>query len=186
MRVGGLIFAAGLLAAAPAFAQAPVPNAAQNASNWDVFLKLYPKRALAAREEGAVGFVVTIDQKGAVTQCKVTHSSGHPLLDQETCNIITLHAEFKPEPGLSGSQARTHEGMIAWKLPGSDKPLNAPKALTQNSDLDKVVCKKSVRTGTLAAVERTCMTKRQWAQQSDEQKALWEEMQGKKGSTYGN
>src|SRR5690242_16258814 len=89
-----LLVAAGLLATTPAFGQAADPKAAQNASNWDIFQKLYPPRAIKAREEGAVGFVVMIDAKGAVTQCQVTKSSGHPLLDQETCNIITLHAEF--------------------------------------------------------------------------------------------
>lgn len=180
------VFAAGLLVAVPAFAQAPAPNAAQNAANWNIFQKLYPPRAIAAREEGAVGFRVTIDAKGLVTGCEVTHSSGHPLLDQETCKIITMNAEFKPEPGLSGSQVRTRDGMIAWKLPDSKTALNAPKALADPSDFDKVVCKKSVRTGTVAAVERTCMTKRQWARQTDEEREMWEEIQGKKGHTSGN
>lgn len=186
MRVRSLILAAGLLLAVPAFAESPDPKAAaQNASNWDVFLKLYPKRALAAREEGAVGFRVTIDGKGSVTGCEVTHSSGHPRLDQETCNLVTLHAEFSPEQGLSGSQARTREGVIAWKLPDRKTALAAPTAMS-NSALDKVVCKKSVRTGTIAGTERTCMTQREWARQSDEERAMWEEMQGKKGSTSGN
>jgi TonB family protein len=182
MYVRSLIIAAGLIAAVPAFAQAPAPNAAQNAANWNIFQKLYPPRAIAAREEGAVGFRVTIDAKGLVTGCEVTHSSGHPLLDQETCKIITMNAEFKPEPGLSGSQVRTRDGVIAWKLPDSKTALNAPKAVADPSD----VCKKSVRTGTVAAVERTCMTKRQWARQTDEERDMWEEIQGKKGSTHGN
>ena len=181
-----LLVAAGLLVTAPALGQAPAPNAAQNAANWDIFQKLYPQRAIAAREEGAVGFRVVIDAKGAVTGCEVTHSSGHPLLDQETCKIITMNAEFKPEPGLSGSQVRTRDGVITWKLPDSKTVLNAPTALANSSDFDKVVCKKSVRTGTVAAVERTCMTKREWARQSDQEREMWQEVQGKKGSTHGN
>jgi len=36
-----------------------------------------------------------------------------------------------------------------------------------------------VRTGTLAAVERTCMTAAEWARQSDETKQIYREMQGK-------
>ena len=180
------IIAASLLVAVPGFAQAPDPKAAQNASNWNIFQKLYPPRAIAAREEGAVGFRVTIDAKGLVTGCEVTHSSGHPLLDQETCKIITMNAEFKPETGLSGSQVRTRDGVIAWKLPDSKTALNAPKALANASELDKVVCKKSVRTGTVGAVERTCMTKRQWARQSDEEREMWEDIQGKKCATHGN
>ena len=185
MRVHALLAALATLAAAPAFADAPASNAAQNASNWEVFQKLYPPRALAAHEEGAVGFSVTIDRSGAVTQCQVTRSSGHPLLDQETCNLVTLHAQFQPEQGLSGSQTRTHEGLIAWKLPGSTTQLAATQVATAAVP-EKVICKKTVRIGTLAGFERTCMTQREWNKQSDEMKATWEDAQGKKGMTSGH
>ena len=171
--------------ATSAFAQDSDPKAVQNAENWKVFEQFYPKRAVAAKEEGAVGFKVTLDSKGLVTDCQITHSSGHPLLDQETCNIITRHAQFKPAPGLSPSQAKTSEGMIAWKLPASAASLPAPKPV-QPAELDKVVCKKNVRTGTLADVERTCMTVREWARESTETRDFWEDLQGKKASTHGN
>jgi TonB family protein len=186
MSVRTLIVAAGLLAAPPAFAQGADPKAAQNAANWEVFQKLYPARALAAREEGAVGFLVTLDKQGAVTKCEVTHSSGHPLLDQETCNLITLHALFKPDAGGSQSQVATHEGVIAWKLPASTSLLAAPQAVSSASVPEKVICKKILRTGSLADYERTCMTRREWATQSDEAKEMWDDIQGKKGSTHGN
>lgn len=180
-----LVIAAVLTAAAPFAASAATEGAARNAENWAVLQKLYPARAIAAREEGAVGFQVTIDSKGLVTQCKVTHSSGHPLLDQETCNLITLHAQFKPTGEGSASQTQTSEGMIAWKLPASTTALAAPKAMA-SSELDTVVCRKFVRTGSLAGVERTCMTKREWGKQSDEMRQPWEELQGRKGFTSGN
>lgn len=185
MRVHVLLMAMGMSAALPALADVPSSNAAQNAANWDILQKFYPARALAAHEEGAVGFSVTIDRTGAVTQCQVTRSSGHPLLDQETCNIITLHAQFQPEQGLSGSQTRTHEGLITWKLPASTTQLTAPQAIA-SSGLDKVVCKKTVRIGTLAGFERTCMTVREWNRASDAQKEVWEDSQGKKGFTSGH
>ena len=181
-----LMIATGLLVAAPVCAQAVDSQAAQNKTNWDIFQKLYPPRALAAHEEGAVGFKVTIDKKGTVTDCQVTHTSGHPLLDQETCTLITLHAEFQPEEGISGSQARTREGTIAWKLPSSTAKLVAPTMIADASAPEKVICKKSVRTGTVAAIERTCMTAREWARQSDEEREMWGEIQGKKGATHGN
>ena len=185
MAVHSLIVAAAMFAAAPVIAQAGDPKAAQNATNWDVFLKFYPLRALAAHEEGAVGFNVTLDSKGGVKSCEVTHSSGHPRLDQETCDVVTLHALFKPDPGLSLSQTAVHEGLIAWRLPNSTTTLPSPQQV-QPSELDKVLCKKSVRTGTLAGVERTCMTVQEWARQSDEQKQPWDELQGRKGNTHGN
>ena len=184
MRAFQLV-AAGLLATTPVFGQAPDPKAAQNASNWDIFQKLYPQRAIKAREEGAVGFLVTIDAKGSVTQCQVTHSSGHPLLDQETCNLITLHAEFNPEPGLSGSQVRTREGLITWKLPDSKTVLNAPRVMAANAAPEKMICKKSIRTGTVAGTERTCMTQVEWSRLSDDERASFEEIR-QKGFTRGN
>lgn len=185
MIVRLLTICAGLVTTAPALAQGPDAQAARNAANWDVFQKLYPPRALAAREEGAVGFTVTLDSKGAVTGCQVTHSSGHPLLDQETCNLVTLHAQFQPDAGIGSSQTVTHAGLIAWKLPASATTLSTPTAI--NSDpLNKMICKKTVRIGTLAAFERTCMTQREWSRQSDDSKEMWADVQGKKGSTSGN
>lgn len=185
MPFRSLLVLSALFVTGPVFAEVAPSKEAQNAANWEVFQKLYPARAIAAKEEGAVGFLVTIDSKGYVTQCKVTHSSGHPLLDEETCNLITLHAEFKPSPGGSVSQSRTSEGMIAWKLPTSSTALTAPKAIA-SSELDTVICKKSIRTGTLGGVERTCMTRREWGRQADDMKQTWDEVQGRKGSTHGN
>lgn len=186
MRVRPFLCAGLLLAGVAAVAQASDPKAAQNAMNWEQFLQFYPPRALAAHEEGAVGFKVTLDSKGDVTNCEVTHSSGHPLLDAETCTVITAHAVFKPDPGLAPSQFHTSEGLIAWRLPSSTTPLQRPKAVASGSGPEKVVCKKTVRTGTLAGFERTCMTPTEWAKQSDESKQPWEELQGRKGSTSGN
>ena len=186
MFVRPLIIAAGLLTASPALAQVTDQQAAQNASSWDVFLKLYPKRALEAKEEGAVGFSVTLDSKGEVTGCQVTHSSGHPLLDQETCKLVTLNAVFKPDPTLGPSQTKTHQGVINWRLPNSKGTLAAPTAVASNAAPEQVVCKKFLRTGTLGSYERTCMTPSEWAKQSQQQRAEFEDLQGKKGSTSGN
>ena len=184
MIVRSLIAGAALLAAAaPVSAQT---RAEKNDAMWNVFLKLYPPRALKAREEGAVGFLVTLNNKGDVTNCQVTKSSGHPLLDEETCKLVTLNAVFKPDPNLSPSQTKTSEGLITWRLPNSTTKLAAPTAVTASAAPEKVVCKKIVRTGTVAGIERTCMTPTEWAKQSDAMREDWQEIQGKKGSTSGN
>lgn len=180
------LFATALLLAQPAFAaDESGQKAAQNALNWDIFLKLYPKRAIEAHEEGAVGFLVTLDNKGEVTRCQVTHSSGHPLLDEETCKIITMNAQFNPDPSLSPSQTRTHEGMIAWKLLASATVLAPPKPVAVAAAPEQVVCKKTVRVGTLAGFERTCMTPTEWAKQTEQMKEPWKEMQQKGFTTCG-
>ena len=176
------LFAAGLIAAVPVYAETPEATAARNAVNWQAFQKLYPEKAVAAHEEGAVGFIVTIDKGGDVTDCRVTHSSGHALLDEETCKFVTLNAVFSPEPDLSPSQKRTREGMIAWKLPESATVLAPPKPVA-NAAPEKVECRKTVRVGTLAGFERTCLTPTEWARQSDNAKEVWADVQGKKGST---
>jgi TonB family protein len=186
MSVPRLIVAATLFCSVPALAQVPNQQSAQNASNWDIFLKLYPKRALEAREEGAVGFTVTLDSQGQVAGCQVTHSSGHPLLDQETCKLITLNAQFKPDSSIGPSQTRVHEGIINWRLPNSTAVLSAPVAVASTAAPEKIVCKKTPKTGSLASFERTCMTPTQWAKQSDDAKDMWADIQGKKGSTHGD
>jgi protein TonB len=173
-----------LLAGISSIAWSAESAAPANAAQWDTFLKFYPPRAVAAKEEGAVGFKVTLDSKGQVAGCEVTHSSGYPLLDDETCQVIALHAEFKPDADISSRQLRTHEGMIAWKLPPSSTPLASPTPV-KASGLDKVVCKKSIRTGTIGGIERTCMTMREWGRQADELRQPWEELQGRKGITNG-
>lgn len=174
-----------MIAAIPALAQVSDPKAAQDKLNWDIFQKLYPPRAIAAREEGAVGFTVTLDSKGDVTNCQVTHTSGHPLLDQETCKLITINAMFKPDPNLGPSQTKTHEGMIVWKLPQWASTVASPKPIAPALAPEKMVCKKTLKIGTLASYERTCMTPTEWAKQADQQKQPYDEMQGRKGSTSG-
>jgi hypothetical protein len=107
------------------------------------------------------------------------------LLDAETCKIITLNAQFKPEPGLGDSQTRTREGVITWKLPNSTALLQAPRAVAAVDAPDPVICKKVLKTGTLAGYERTCMTQSDWNLQSDQGNEMWGDVQGKKGSSHG-
>jgi TonB family protein len=185
VRVWALV--AGLAAAVPALAQAPDPSATRNAMNWETLVKLYPPRALAAREQGLVGFIVRLDSKGHPTECRVTHSSGYPLLDQETCQLITLHAVFKPAAGLSGSQASTHQGVINWKLPATaaSAPVAAPKPVKVADAPEKVVCKRVPRTGSNVGTERVCLRRSDWAKAADEARKEWEETRSK-GMTSGN
>jgi len=178
--------ALGLAAAAPALAEGPSPSATRNAMNWDTLMKLYPPRALAAREQGTVGFIVKLDSKGEPTECRVTRSSGFPLLDQETCQLITLHAVFKPATGISGSQVSTHQGVVTWKLPPTTASGHAPKPLRVAETPEKMICKKIAATGSNVRTERVCMTRTDWARASDESRKEWEDMQGKKGMTNGN
>lgn len=151
----------------------------------EIVFKNYPPRALAAGEEGPVFFNVTLDKDAHPTSCEVTHGSGHPLLDEETCDLIVQHAIFSAGRDANGAvlARQTAEGVVNWTIPG-----HAPAAINLTpaavaSKPDKQICKRTTRVGTLSSVERNCMTATEWARRSDEQKLSFEEMQGKKGFT---
>ena len=189
MSVKTWMLTLGLTMAVPVVAQgADTAEAARNAANLNILQQYYPTRALAAREQGPVGFQVKIDASGQPTECRVTQSSGYPLLDKETCDLITLRAVFKRPPGISGSQVATHQGVVNWQLPESMniKTVDSSTRVAVAVAPEKKVCKKTTRTGSLVATERVCMTPTQWRRASDESKEMWQEIQGAKGSTTGN
>jgi transmembrane sensor len=168
-------------------ARAPDIKAVRDARNWSVLHKLYPPRALAAREEGMVGFKVKIDASGSPTECKITHTSGHPLLDLETCQLIMLHATFKRPEGLSPSQERLYEGVVNWKLPTT--PLEsvppAPKPIAEASAPEELVCKRIPKTGSIAAYERKCMTRSEWQRATSETTKSWDLPPGRAAACEG-
>jgi protein TonB len=178
------LLAVGSLLASPALA---APNPAKMQQISEVVFKNYPPRALANREQGAVYFVVALDKDAHPTSCQVTHGSGHPLLDQETCDLIVQHAVFNSAKDANGRATKSaHEGVVVWRIPGSAEPAVAPVALTQSAAPEKQICKKNVRVGTIAGVERTCLTQRDWARLTDESRRTWDEFQGRKGMSFCN
>ena len=180
------LFGAGLLLAQPVLAADRPSNTERNREISEIVFQNYPARALAAGEQGAVFFVVGIDKDARATSCEVTHGSGHPLLDAETCELIVQHAVFKSARDASGRVVKQRaEGVVNWTIPGrAPVPIN-PILLTGADKPEKQICKKNVRVGTLASVERTCMTPTEWVKQSDYQKQMWDEVQGRKGATSG-
>ena len=184
---GTAIFLALLLGAAPAVGATPAAEAARDANNWDVILSQYPERARAAGEQGAVGFRVTLDREGYATACEVTHSSGYPRLDGETCELILNRAVFKGVRSGEGRKVSSvHDGVLNWKLP--ERTANAappPKQVAKADSAEKLVCKRKLKTGSLVAYEKTCLTQAQWQAYSDRTRAEWGELQGTKGSTSG-
>ena len=167
--------------AAPPVQVTSVPDqkAFRDARNWDVIHKLYPPRARAAGEQGLVGFTVRIDASGSPTTCKITYTSGHPLLDLETCQLIMTHATFKRPAGLSPSQERSYEGVVNWKLPNTPPTaLQAPpKAIAEAVAPEQLVCKRIPKTGSMALFERRCMTKSEWQRTSSQTRDTWDELQ---------
>jgi TonB family protein len=192
--LAGVLFA---VAAVPASATPTADPAARNARNWDVMLSQYPARAREAREQGPVGFRVALDREGYATECVVISSSGYPALDDETCRLIMTRGEFKGVTDENGRKVNaSFEGVVNWRLPGPapaqtatapEQPQAAagpaPVRLASNAAPEKRICRRDLRTGSLAAFERTCMTKAEWERYTENQAVFWRSLQGTKGSS---
>jgi TonB family protein len=191
-----VLFAALLAAAAaPALAEAPASVKARNAQSWDVLFSEYPQRALAAGQQGLVGYKVKLDREGYATECEVTKPSGHAVLDEETCRLILNRATFKGVRDSNGRRVATvTEGTVNWVLPSQAKtysgtPAAAPAGLrivdAATPASEKRICKRNLKTGTLATYERICATQAEWARHRNRNRDEWGELQGAKGSTSG-
>src|SRR3954451_21000103 len=180
------ILSAALLIAQPVFATGQAAKADRDRQLHEIVFQNYPEHALAAGEEGAVFFTVMLDKDARPVSCQVTHSSGFRDLDNETCGLIIQHAVFSAARDANGRiTGQTTEGVVNWTLPGhTPAPINM--AAPPTSKAEPQVCRKSIKTGTLSAVERTCMTPAEWARQSAEAKQTYEDLQGKKGASLCN
>ena len=148
--------------------------------NGEFIFRHYPARAKAAGEQGSVRFRAEVDAKGNVMSCKVTEGSGHERLDNETCDLIVLHASFKPTLDDGGkARAAVHDGIVNWRIPGV-----APAATKiAGRSLDEVVCKRITKTGSLVSHSRLCLTRREWSLAADRNQDHFGEYQGKFGSS---
>jgi periplasmic protein TonB len=186
--MASLIFLSALLAGAAAPAPAtPSPEAvARDAANNEVILSEYPPRARAAGEQGSVGFKVALDREGYATSCEVVQSSGYKRLDQETCDLILNRAVFKGVRGTSGRKTNVvTTGVVNWRLPGA-AATRAPVRTASAAKSEKKICKRKVKTGSLADYERLCATAAEWARMSENTQREWGALQGTHGSTRGN
>ena len=73
------------------------------------------KRELTVKKQS---FVLTIDPSGRVIGCNITQSSGSPVLDAATCNIMRRRARYTPAMDSNGNPtAGTIEQQIEWNVP---------------------------------------------------------------------
>lgn len=87
----------------------------------------YPPAAVAAGEQGAVGFTLEVGANGRVAGCTITQSSGSAQLDDTTCRLIRSRARFTPALDSDGATVPDKvSGRIVWKLPAAP-PAPAPQ-----------------------------------------------------------
>lgn len=85
----------------------------------------YPQDALRQNLEGRAHVRLLVDGDGQVTRCWVVESSGHDLLDAQTCDLYTANAKFRPARDRRGrTVASLFDQRLHWKLEGA-----APKTL---------------------------------------------------------
>jgi TonB family protein len=120
-----------LAAALPAMAQdepAPKPVPIGNPGAW-IPMEAYPPAAKASAEEGRVAFTLDVDNAGHVNVCKVTTSSGSPLLDDTTCNLMTANGRFTPPKDKKGKPVESRwSSSVRWKLEAATPPPAAEAA----------------------------------------------------------
>lgn len=81
----------------------------------------YPRTSLVNEEQGSVTVKVKVDKNGVVTSCKVTKSSGHVALDEQTCALFRARARFDPATDRKGrARAGDFTQQITWKLADSE------------------------------------------------------------------
>jgi periplasmic protein TonB len=78
----------------------------------------YPVKALKKNWEGDVQLLLNIDATGKITDCKITQSSGHELLDTAACKEVRRNARFKPATdGQGNPKPSTYPYSVKWRIP---------------------------------------------------------------------
>lgn len=68
--------------------------------------------------EGVAGFTLSLDVSGRVTDCAITRSTGHTVLDTATCDLLKKRARFEPARGTSGEPvAGRFSSTVRWTIP---------------------------------------------------------------------
>jgi protein TonB len=67
---------------------------------------------------GAARFTLTIDATGKVTECTITRSTGHDVLDAATCDLVSRRARFEAARDNTGKPVGgSFTGSISWTIP---------------------------------------------------------------------
>lgn len=92
--------------------------ARENQSRWAARIQNnYPSRAVQRELEGNVGVSVVVSPDGRVTECTVTSSSGHSILDEAACEGMVRYARYTPALDDAGNPTTGRDSMtIVYRL----------------------------------------------------------------------
>lgn len=115
----------------------------------------YPAEALKQGIEGSVFFEVDVDATGKPTACRIGRSSGSPILDQATCNVVLARAKFEPALDKHGKPVPGKYGRAAaWRLPNVAEPTYQAAILDFRADPAHPTC--TIKVGTYPMGSPTC------------------------------
>lgn len=81
----------------------------------------YPSTALRQEIQGSVGVHVIVNDLGRVSQCMVTSSSGHAILDEAACSGMVRFATFDPALDADGNAIEgSYSTRITYRLNNSN------------------------------------------------------------------
>jgi protein TonB len=67
---------------------------------------------------GTAGFTLDLDAEGRVANCTITRSTGHRVLDEATCKLLTRRARFAPARDAAGKPAAgSFSSAVTWQIP---------------------------------------------------------------------
>jgi TonB family protein len=78
----------------------------------------YPQDAIRLNQQGTAGVRFWVTAEGKLHDCKVVASSGSPLLDARTCQVITKRGRLEPARTKDGSAvASVTFARVNWFMP---------------------------------------------------------------------
>lgn len=78
----------------------------------------YPADAIRGQQTGSTGFAMLIDETGKVADCMVVETSGHAVLDMQSCAILKHRARYDPARDSAGKPIKDRvTAMVTWRIP---------------------------------------------------------------------
>ncbi|MDF7773917.1 energy transducer TonB [Sphingomonas sp. AOB5] len=78
----------------------------------------YPMESLRRREQGMVYFRLDVDEKGKVSACTITQTSGFRRLDDTVCAALKARARFIPARNEEGQNIPSvWSSRFHWEIP---------------------------------------------------------------------
>ena len=83
----------------------------------------YPPMARRHEWTGQTRALMSVSRKGRVTRCSIARSSGHPLLDERTCQIAVTRMRLSPALDAAGVPIDADVVLpVMWALEDPPKP----------------------------------------------------------------